>query len=218
MGSNSSTQAEVPYPLSSAKSLVEDTVAKEAPSAREAPAPAPASPKFVGTWKEPEEPFFRGFWNRLLQMLARFAPGATSLRVWLHRARGVRIGKGCWIGYDVVFDTASPNLITIEDGASISMRATIIAHFKEFRGVRIGREVFIGPGAIILPNVSIGDGSVIKAGSVVAQSIPPNTVVEGNPAVAVARCEIPFAQDVSLKEFSRGLRPLKRPDTGVEKK
>lgn len=218
MGSNSSTP-DVPYPLAGAKARVEESAQKDAPAAREGP-PHPAPQKFVGTWKEPDEPFFRGFWNRLLQMLARFAPGARSLRVWLHRARGVRIGKGCWIGYDVVFDTASPNLITIEDGASISMRATIIAHFKEFRGVRIGREVFIGPGAIVLPNVSIGEGSVIKAGSVVSTSIPPNTVVEGNPAIAVARCEIPFAQDVSLKEFSRGLRPLnsRKSPQGSEKK
>lgn len=161
-----------------------------------------------GSWTEPKEPLLRGFWNRLLQMLARFAPGAQTVRVFLHRARGVRIGKGVWIGYDVVFDTAAPGLIQIGDGVSISMRATVIAHFKELRGVRIEEEAFIGPGAIILPNIVIGMGSVIKAGSVVSQSVPPLTIVEGNPATVVGRCEIPLAQDVSLKEFARTVRAL----------
>lgn len=161
-----------------------------------------------GSWEEPKEPFIRGFCNRLLQMLARFAPGATTLRVYLHRARGVRIGKGVWIGYDVVLDTASPGLIQIGDGVAISMRATIIAHFKEQRGVRIEEEVFVGPGSIILPNIVIGRGAVIKAGSVVSQSVPALTIVEGNPATAVARCELPLAQDISLKEFARTVRPL----------
>jgi acetyltransferase-like isoleucine patch superfamily enzyme len=126
----------------------------------------------------------------------------------LHRARGVKIGKGVWIGYDVLLETARPDLITIEDGVAISMRVTIIAHFKEFRGVRIERDVFIGPGAIILPNVVIGHGAVIKAGSVVSQSVPPMTVVEGNPAAPVARCGIALRQDISLKTFSRNLKPL----------
>lgn len=127
----------------------------------------------------------------------------------LHRARGVRIGAGAWIGYDVVLDTAGPKLITIEDGATISIGAMIIAHFKEFRGVRIEKDAFIGPGAIILPNVVIGRGAVVKAGSVVSQSVPPMTVVEGNPAVAVARCGVALRQDISLKTFSRNLLPLR---------
>ncbi len=165
----------------------------------------------AGDWKEPKEAWLRGFYSRILQILARVAPGAQTLRVMLHRARGVKIGKGVWIGYDVVLETARPDLITIEDGVAISIRAMIIAHFKEFRGVRIERDVFIGPGAIILPNVVIGRGAVVKAGSVVSQSVPAMTVVEGNPAVPVARCGVPLRQDLSLKAFSRALKPLNSP-------
>jgi serine acetyltransferase len=168
-------------------------------------------PEISGDWQEPEEGSLRGSLGRILQILARSMPGAKTLRVMLHRARGVKIGKGAWIGYDVVLDTARPDLITIEDGVAISMRATIIAHFKEFRGVRIEREAFIGPGAIILPNVVIGRGAVVAAGSVVSQSVPPMTVVQGNPAVPIARCGVAFRQDISLKKFSRNLKPLTAP-------
>ena len=164
--------------------------------------------EITGDWQEPEEGSLRGSLWRILQILARSMPGAKSLRVMLHRARGVKIGKGAWIGYDVVLETARPDLITIEDGVAISMRVTIIAHFKEFRGVRIEREAFIGPGAIILPNVVIGRGAVVTAGSVVSQSVPPMTVVQGNPAVPIARCGVAFRQDISMKKFSRNLKPL----------
>src|SRR5690242_2831890 len=58
------------------------------------------------------EPFWRGAKQRVLQEIARSAPGATTLRPRLHRARGVTIGANVWIGYDVVLDTSSPELIT----------------------------------------------------------------------------------------------------------
>ena len=164
-----------------------------------------------GDWQEPHESLVRGIFDRVLQIFARTLPGAASVRVWLHRARGVKIGKGVWIGYDVLLDTARPDLIVIEEGVAISMRASVIAHFKEQRGVRIERDAFVGPGAIILPGVIIGRGAVVKAGSVVSQSVPPMTVVQGNPAVPVARCGIAFRQDVSMKLFSRHLRPLRDP-------
>ncbi len=126
----------------------------------------------------------------------------------LHRARGVHIGKDVWIGYDVILDTSRPYLITIEDGASVGIRATIIAHFRESHGVKIEKDAFIGPGVIILPDVVVGRGAVVTAGSVVTKSVPPMTVVQGNPAVAVARCGIPLVVGVTLKDFSRRLRPL----------
>jgi serine acetyltransferase len=155
-----------------------------------------------------KENALRGLKNRVLQHLARIMPGAQTLRVSLHRARGVTIGKGVWIGYDVVLDTSRPHLITIEDGSSIGMRVTVVAHFRETQGVKIERDAFVGPGVIILPNVVVGQGAVITAGSVVTQSVPPMTVVQGNPAVPVARCGIPLGKDVSVKEFSRRLKPL----------
>jgi carbonic anhydrase/acetyltransferase-like protein (isoleucine patch superfamily) len=151
----------------------------------------------------------RGLLNRILQMLATNFPGGQNLRVLLHRARGVKIGKNVWISYNVVLETAYPHLITIDDDAFIGIGVIVIAHFKGARrGVRIGKQVFVGPGAIILPDAEIGDGAVVTAGSVVTAPVPPMTVVQGNPAVPIAKCGVPLWPDTPMKEFSRQLKPL----------
>ena len=164
--------------------------------------------RFEGRSKARQEGFFSAFKNRVLQVLACYSPGATTWRVWLHRWRGVHIGKHVWIGYDAIIETSSPGLVTIRDRATIQIRATIIAHFREQKGVVIEEDVTIGPGAIILPNVTIGQGSIVTAGSVVTKSVPPKTVVQGNPARPIATVTVPLRLDVSLKEFSKGLQPI----------
>ena len=152
---------------------------------------------------------FRGSLNRFLQMLTMMLPGGQSLRVSLHRARGVRIGRNVWISYNVILETGFPELISIDDDAFIGVGVIVIAHFKESRrGVRIGKRVFIGPGVVILPDVEIGDGAVVTAGSVVTSSVPAMTLVQGNPAVPVAKCGVPLWPDTPLKEFSRRLKPI----------
>jgi acetyltransferase-like isoleucine patch superfamily enzyme len=156
-------------------------------------------------WRE--ETLLRGAINRLFQLLAKILPG--GVRVMLHRARGVHIGRDVFISEDVILETACPDLITIEDRVSIGIRTTIIGHFRELNeGVRIESDVFVGPGVIILPNVVIGRGAVVAAGSVVTRSVPPMTIVQGNPAVPVARCAVPLGPNVTQKEFSRNLKPL----------
>lgn len=51
--------------------------------------------------------------------------------------------------------------------------------------VHIGNRVWIGAGAIILPGVSIGDNSVIGAGSIVTKDIPASVVAVGNPCKVI---------------------------------
>ena len=142
---------------------------------------------------------------RILQMLARISPGAKSVRVFLHRVRGVKIGRNVWISYNVILETGFPHLITIDDGVFVGIGAIIIAHFGGHRGVRIGKRAFIGPGVIILPDVEIGDGAVVAAGSVVSKSVPAMTMVRGNPAVPVAKCGVPLWPDTSMEDFSARL-------------
>jgi acetyltransferase-like isoleucine patch superfamily enzyme len=121
----------------------------------------------------------------------------------------VNIGRNVWISSNVVLETEFPRLITIDDSVFIGIGVIVVAHFKELRsGVRIGKQAFIGPGVIILPDVEIGEGAVVTAGSVVTSSVSAMTVVQGNPAVPVAKCGVPLWPDVPLKEFSRRLRPL----------
>jgi acetyltransferase-like isoleucine patch superfamily enzyme len=158
---------------------------------------------------EPENRW-RGTRNRILQTLAREAPGARTTRVRLHRARGVNIGANVWIGYDNILETAYPQLITIEDNAVLSIRVTVIAHFfTEMEGVRIERDTYLGPGVIVLPSVVVGHGAVVAAGSVVTRSIPPLTLAQGNPAVAIAKLSTPYREGMAQAEFYQTLRPLR---------
>jgi acetyltransferase-like isoleucine patch superfamily enzyme len=155
--------------------------------------------------------------RRILQLVALYGPGAEGLRVKLHRWRGVRIGERCFIGTAVIVETQFPRLVQIGDGVDIGMRTTIIAHQQGERAdeskpsVVIGNDVFIGPGTIILPHVTIGDGAVVNAGAIVTKSVPPLTMVSGNPATPVARCGVPLGRRTPMREFYARLKPIRRP-------
>ena len=154
------------------------------------------------------ESILAGIKNRLLQHFASWLPGSMGLRVKLHRLRGVTIGDGTWIGSEVLIESAYPSFVTIGRNVTIAMRTTIIAHFQEQTGVTIGNNVYIGACAVILPGVTIGDGAVITAGSVVTTSVPEMTMVQGNPAKRIARCGIPLLINTSRRDFARHLRRL----------
>jgi acetyltransferase-like isoleucine patch superfamily enzyme len=159
-----------------------------------------------------DERLFSATKNRLLQFVARNAPGALSLRPRFHRWRGVKMGRNVWIGYDAIIETSYPFLVTIKDNATIGIRTLILAHFQGMNtGVVIEESAFLGPGVIILPNVVVGRGAVVAAGSVVTRSVPPMTLVQGNPAVPIARCGIALDRNVKATDFSRALKPLPSP-------
>ena len=156
----------------------------------------------------------RGAWVRILQIVARFAPGEKSVRPMLHRWRGAHIGTGVHIGTDVLLETSRPSLVWIGDNVAIGIRTIVIAHFRgvdnaDNVSVRIEDDAFVGPGSIVLPNVTIGHGAVVSAGSVVTRSVPPLTMVQGNPATPIAKCGVPLGVKTPLREFYQRLKPIR---------
>jgi acetyltransferase-like isoleucine patch superfamily enzyme len=168
----------------------------------------------------PCEGLIAGVKNRLLQTLARSMPGAFTFRVWAHRMRGVAMGMRVHVASDVMIETAYPHWVSIGNNVQLGTRCMILAHMhtlpprrsslNNYISVRIEDDAYIGPGAIILPNVRIGRGAVVTAGSVVSRSVPPMMMVQGNPARPVARCGVSLTWDTPLKTFYLNLKPLER--------
>jgi heptaprenylglycerol acetyltransferase len=165
-----------------------------------------------------------GVRNRVLQLAALYSPGGDTIRPMLHRSRGVKIGRRTWVGFDTLIEPSYPHRVEIGDRVAIGIRVLILAHFAHLGrnretasgelddrvSVRIEDDVFIGPGAIIMPNVTIGHGAVVTSGSVVTRSVAPLTMVQGNPAQPIARCGVPLGLDTPVKEFYRHLTPIER--------
>ena len=83
---------------------------------------------------------------------------------------GVYIGDGALIGSYVV-------MATINHGLDPAHRAD-----NHPSPIRIGKNVWVGSHATILPGVTVGDNAIVAAGAVVTKDVPPNTVVGGVPA------------------------------------
>ena len=139
----------------------------------------------------------KAIYNRVLQSLTNL-PMLPSQRVWLHRRRGVRIGKDVFIGQGVLVDDAYPEKIIIEDKATVIARSIILAHSiypnhfnKVLKGTvaetKIGQGAYVGAGAIVLPGANVGKYSIVGAGSVVTKSIPDYSKAVGAPAKVVGK-------------------------------
>ena len=129
----------------------------------------------------------------LLERFAAVGEGAV-IRPPFHCDYGynIRLGAGVFLNYNcVILDVVE---VSIGDATQIGPGVQILtadhprdavqrATGLEFgRPVRIGRNVWIGGGAIILPGVSIGDNALIGAGSVVTRDVPAGATALGNPA------------------------------------
>jgi acetyltransferase-like isoleucine patch superfamily enzyme len=159
--------------------------------------------------------------KRILHQLAYIAPGGYTLRPLLHRKRGAHIGKNVWISQYVYIDELHPEAITILDNTTIGLRTSIFAHFywgpkrvgEDYSEVIIGKNVFVGPHCLILPGVRIGEGAVIKGGTVVSRDIPPFTFWGPPPAGPLGRVTVPLTPEHTYEEFIQGLKPARRPKT-----
>jgi len=154
--------------------------------------------------------------NKFLSKIAFIIPGGSALRPWLHRLRGVKISKNVWISQYVYIDEPHPENVIIKENVSIGLRSTIFTHLywgkkgpdDKVGKVVIEKNVYIGPHCVILPNVTIGEGSVIVAGTVVSKNVPANVLYGHSPATALARVTHPLIEGVSYEKFLLGLRKI----------
>lgn len=88
---------------------------------------------------------------------------------------GITIGDGSQIGHKVT-------LATLNHGIAPEDRGTLYPE-----PIVIGKNVWIGAAATVVPGVTIGDNSIIGAGSVVTKDVAPNTIVAGVPAKVIRK-------------------------------
>jgi acetyltransferase-like isoleucine patch superfamily enzyme len=113
---------------------------------------------------------------------------------WFICDSGIEVGDYCLISWNVVFmDTygvsSNPEERRSQLEAVPFARPRRVSRNASAKPVRIGRNVWIGFDSVILPGVTIGDGSVIGARSVVIEDVPPFSVAAGNPATIVRKIE-----------------------------
>ena len=141
-------------------------------------------------------------------------PWPSALRVALLRAFGARMGKDVtirsqvnvtfpwrlnvgdhvWFGEEVVVLSLAP--VTIESHVCLSQRAFLCTGSHDFRSemfelivkpITVRERSWIAAQVFIAPGVEIGVGSMVAAGSVVIEDVPPGSLVRGNPAKVVKR-------------------------------
>ena len=107
------------------------------------------------------------------------------------------IGNNTWIGQQCFFHSAGGLFIGNNVGIGPAVRIITSAHAADdikkpiiktsliFKKVVIENNCDIGTGTIILPGVTIGESTILGAGSIVTKNIPPNSVAVGNPAKVI---------------------------------
>jgi len=136
----------------------------------------------------------RAFYRAVLGW--EIAPGATiNTGLQLYGGRGrVFIGRNSTIQIGCLFAGVGMADLRIGDNVAIAYRTVIALGSHDVRSpgfeavvapVTIGDYVFLGSNVVVLPGVTIGEGAVVAAGSVIAKDVPPYAIVAGNPAQVV---------------------------------
>ncbi|WP_062050153.1 DapH/DapD/GlmU-related protein [Bacillus sp. JCM 19034] len=131
-------------------------------------------------------PFLKVVKNFIVIQIARYTPILT-LKNWMYRhLLRMKIGDETSVALMVMMDVMFPERIKIGSNSIIGYNTTILAHeylIEEYRlgDVIIGDRVMIGANTTILPGVTIGDGAIVSAGTLVHKDVPANTFVGGNP-------------------------------------
>lgn len=124
-----------------------------------------------------------------------------KLRPYILRKMGCHVESNVFIGDHVRIDQGHADLIYIGENAHITGGCRLLCHQRDLKNyykgddasklpyklgeIRIGKGAMIGMETLIMPGVTIGDGAIIGAYSLVSKDIPPYTIAVGRPAKVV---------------------------------
>lgn len=158
----------------------------------------------VSLWRVIKQFFVNIYRKRLEKMmdwpiLAPFSP--RKFRPWILRRMGCHVGKHVFIGDYVRVDLGHADMIYIDDYAHITAGCRLLCHQRDLKNYRvgdnaakvgyrlgeihIGKGVMIGMESMIMPGVTIGDGAIVGACSMVTKDIPSYKIAMGSPAKIV---------------------------------
>lgn len=128
--------------------------------------------------------------------------------------RGLQLGSNVYVAPWCLIDPVFPFLISIGDGCRLAPRVHVLAHdatsrealgYTRLAPVRIGCRVFVGADTLVLPGVTIGDDTVVGAGSLVSSDIPAGSLAVGRPARLVGNTRDLFERRRARIEAGPGL-------------
>ncbi|WP_140487692.1 acyltransferase [Flavobacterium sp. GSA192] len=131
--------------------------------------------------------------KRIIQAIQYKIKGISNEQLTLEAnlKAGLKVGKNCSGLINCTIDYGHCWLIEIGDDVIFAPQVYLLAHdtstkrslgYTKIAKIKIGNKCFIGARVLIMPGVTIGENSIIGAGSVVVKSIPANVVAAGNPA------------------------------------
>lgn len=131
-------------------------------------------------------PLWKVMKNFVVIQAARYSP-SLRLKNWLYRTfLRMEVGEQTAFALMVMPDVMFPERIKVGRNAVIGYNTTILAHeylIDEYRlgDVHIGDNVLIGANSTILPGVTIGEGAIVSAATLVHKDVPAGSFVGGNP-------------------------------------
>ncbi len=149
----------------------------------------------------------------------------------VYGSSGLMVGDGSYIGPQCLIN--ADEMVRLGRGSALGPRSMIFTHgsflpftegyWVKLGGVTIGDKVWCAAGVFIHPGIEIGDDSFVNSRSVVTQSIPPGSVVEGNPARVIYPMErvkrkmSPRRVDAAIEQILRDFAEIGlRRELGVE--
>jgi serine O-acetyltransferase len=127
----------------------------------------------------------------LYRLLHRWTQGMAGLDL----PSTLEVGPGLLLvhGWGIVVNRRSKigSNVTLFNGVVIGQKDTITVDGRTSKYPVVGNDVWVGPHAIIIGGVTIGDGATIGPGSVVTKDVPARCIVAGNPATVLRQEALP---------------------------